>query len=182
MRVRGQDDRGERVLLAGEGMWEAYRQWRSALPPLRWRSLPRIAWRAATTGPGLAFIGSCMLVIVLARMAYEDRFLGVSLLIFTPVFVPLLTLGLTIWRGVLGLGGGLPDKMRRAMLTRSKCPSCSYDLRGAAAGADGFVVCPECAAAWDVGEIGEGARHGVEVVVIEGWEDGEFHRSDPRVH
>ena len=169
MRVRGVDDRGNRVLLAGAGMWEAWREWRSALPALRWRSVPRIVGRALLTGPGLAFVGSCMIVAVVARMSYDEKFIGLGLLIFTPVFVPLLTLGLTVWRGVLGFGGGLPEKMRRAMLARSKCPSCCYDLRGAAAGADGFAVCPECAAAWDAGEIGDGARRGAEVVVIEGW-------------
>lgn len=173
MQVRGVDDRGERVLLANEGMWEAWRQWRGSLPPFRWRRLPRIVGKMLTTGPGLAFVGSCMIIAVLARLTYDEKFLGFGLLIFTPVFVPLLTLGLTVWRGVLGFGGRLPEQMRRAMLTHSKCPSCCYDLRGAAAGSHGFVVCPECAAAWDAAEIGEGARRGAEAVVIEAWEESE---------
>ena len=181
MRVRGVDDRGERVLLANEGMWEAGRQWKASLPPFRWRRLPRIVGKMLITGPGLAFVGSCMIVAVLARLTYDGKFMGFGLLIFTPVFVPLLTLGLTVWRGVLGFRGGLPEKMRRAMLARSKCPSCCYDLRGSCAGADGFAVCPECGAAWDAGEIGDGARRGAEVVVIESYQPTERAREEERV-
>jgi hypothetical protein len=41
-------------------------------------------------------------------------------------------------------------KVRRTLLAGGACPSCAEDLRGLAAGAEGFVECPRCRAAWQV--------------------------------
>lgn len=73
-------------------------------------------------------------------------FLG--LIVFGPVVVPLLTLGLFAGRGVLGLGRGLGPTVRDAMLDAARCPSCGYDLSASVAEADLCRVCPECGAAW----------------------------------
>jgi len=38
----------------------------------------------------------------------------------------------------------------RAFLARSLCPACGYSLAGSEPADDGFTVCPECGAAWNV--------------------------------
>ncbi len=46
---------------------------------------------------------------------------------------------------------GFTSEFVAAFLADKRCPACTYDLDGAAAGADGCTVCPECGAAWRVG-------------------------------
>lgn len=167
LNVRSHDDRGRPVRLAHAGLAESVRRWRRSLGPLQPRRLPRMVRRVAFTGPFIAFIGACGVFGVLARLASEDLSTGLGLLVLTPIAVPLITLMLVTSRGVLGLGGGLPDRMRRAMLALHRCPSCGYDLSASEAGADGCVVCPECSAAWLHAQTGAGAERGSEVVVVD---------------
>src|SRR5258705_143620 len=38
----------------------------------------------------------------------------------------------------------------RAFLRQRLCPCCTYDLSGLEPGADAYIACPECGAAWRV--------------------------------
>ena len=167
LNVRTQDDRGAPVRLSHAGMLESVRRWRRSLGPVTPARLPRLARRVVFTGPFLAFLGACGVLGILTRLITEDLSTGLGLLIFSPVAVPLMTLTLATSRGVLGLGGTLPGRMRRAMLARHRCPVCAYDLSAIEPASDGCVVCPECAAAWTHAQTGTGADRAAEVVVVD---------------
>lgn len=167
LNVRTQDDRGAPVRLAHAGMLESVRRWRRSLGPVTLARLPRVVRRVVFTGPFLAFVGACGVLGILVRLLAEDLSTGLGLMIFSPVAVPLITLSLATSRGVLGLGGTLPGRMRRAMLALHRCPACGYDLSVSEPGPDGCVVCPECAAAWTHAQTGAGAERGAEVVVVD---------------
>jgi hypothetical protein len=56
-----------------------------------------------------------------------------------------LTWAWSFWRGTWGI---TRRGMRRILLQRRLCPSCTGDLTGLTTEADGCVVCSECLAAW----------------------------------
>jgi hypothetical protein len=167
LNVRSLDDRRRPVRLTHAGMLAAASRWRASLGPVTPRRLPRLARRVVLTGPFLAFVGACAVFSILAKLISEDLSTGLGLMIFSPVAVPLITLALTTGRGVLGLGGSLPSRMRRAMLASHRCPACGYDLRGAEPGPDGLIICPECAAAWLHAQTGPGADAPHEVIIVD---------------
>lgn len=43
-----------------------------------------------------------------------------------------------------------PLLFRGAMLRRKRCPSCAFELRDIPGDADGYTICPECGAAWQL--------------------------------
>lgn len=44
------------------------------------------------------------------------------------------------------------------LIDRGHCGACRYDLDGSMFEEDGCVMCPECGAAWRLGEAGDGAE------------------------
>lgn len=122
--------------------------WRRRYGPWSWRRAPKIAWAILRTPAVVLGIAAACLLGVLAMMLAEDTAMFLGLIVFGPVVVPLLTLGLFAGRGVLGLGRGLGPTVRDAMLDAARCPSCGYDLSASVAEADLCRVCPECGAAW----------------------------------
>lgn len=169
LRIRLRDDRDRTARLLPAAAPLAVRDWAAGLPRLRARALPRTALALLRHGPVLAFVGATMTVVVLVTVWWHDHAVGFGLILFTPVAVPLITAGLVGLRGLLGLGGWLPVAMRASMLARRRCPACGYDLRGLAAEPDGCLVCPECRGAWDERYVGDAARSGPEVVVLDDW-------------
>ncbi len=152
----------------------ALADWRQALPRPSWRGGRgardgvRWLWRVLRSGPALALIGGIAISTVLILVALSDRFAGFGLILFSPIFVPLITAGLLAGRGLLGLGGRLPEAMRSAMLVRGRCPACGYGLGGVPQGEGGLVGCPECQAKWEANAL-FAARAAPEVVVISDW-------------
>lgn len=122
--------------------------WRRRYGPWSWRRAPKIAWAILRTPAVVLGLAAACLLGVLARMLAEDTAMFLGLIVFGPVVVPLLTLGLFAGRGVLGLGRGLGPTVRDAMLDAARCPSCGYDLSASVAESDLCRVCPECGAAW----------------------------------
>lgn len=169
LHVRSKDDLGHPVRLAHLGMAHAATDWRRRL--LRRRStgivgFARLVVRTVATGPVLALIGGVAITGVLTAVAISDRYAGFGLVLFSPIFVPLITAALLAGRGLLGLGGRLPEAMRTAMLTRSLCPTCGYGLAGVPSDDAGMVGCPECGACWERAEVGRVGKRIAEVVVI----------------
>lgn len=149
--------------------------WRGSWPRWTWRRVPRNIYAILTTGPILAAIGGVLVVALITAIMINDRSTGFGLLVFTPIMVPLITAGLLAGRGLLGLGGWLPNAMRIAQLARHACPACNYDLRGIdpvhpEGMSEAHVVCPECRATWVSANLGPAARARPETVVIRGWE------------
>ena len=64
--------------------------------------------------------------------------------------------GAVSWRALLAISQNMRVRYARrimnAMAQQGLCLSCSYDLCGLPTESDGCVVCPECGAAWKVGE------------------------------
>lgn len=155
--------------LSSRGLAEALLLWRASLPRWTWRHAPALALRAAKFPPTWAFLGACGVVFFIGFMLYEDASTGLGLMIFSPIFVSMLSLALATGRAALGLGGALPGRMCRAMLWTERCPACGYDLSSMDAHADGCIVCPECAAAWEADRIGPNADLRPKVIVISDW-------------
>lgn len=167
--MRSKDDLGQSVRLAHAGVAHAAADWRRHVARSRRpgvRGLVRSVLRVVCTGPALALVGGVAITAVLAAVAINDRYAGFGLILFTPIFVPLITAALVAGRGLLGLGGRLPEAMRTAMLARQLCPSCGYGLAGVPRGDAGVVACPECQACWEGADVGRTVAAAAEVVVI----------------
>lgn len=167
--LRARDDRGRRVRLPVRFALEALRAWKEDLGEVSWRRVPRVLVRAIVSPVGLAFLGAGFIVGAILKLVYEDFSMALGLMVFTPVVVPMLTLGFLTARGVLGIGGSIAGDIEEAMLRRRKCPCCGYALAGSEPAHDGCVVCAECGAAWDGRRIERAATRRPDVVVIRGF-------------
>lgn len=129
----------------------------------------RLFLRALLSSPLLPVAATLALIALLIRMAIDDRGMAFNLVILSPIWAPMFTMGMVTTRGVLSFGAALPNHARRAMLSRSLCPGCAYALELSRVDTDGCVVCSECASAWDVLTTGAGAYSSPEVHTIGPW-------------
>lgn len=83
------------------------------------------------------------------QLSHAPRLLGVFMLVIGAAFT-----GPAILRRFIG-----PPRWRDWLAECRLCPVCGYDLIGLPTQPDGCLVCPECGAAWRVGEAG---RHKAE--------------------
>lgn len=113
-----------------------------------------------------AALGACFIVGAVVRLVIDDVSMALGLVVFTPVVVPMLTLGFLTGRGLVGLGGSLAGNIENAKMSEGACPCCGYTLLGAGQEADGCVVCPECGAAWSGTRLSRAISGETEVVVI----------------
>jgi hypothetical protein len=90
--------------------------------------------------------------------------MGLGLLVISPVMMPLLAFVLVTSRGLLGLGGELPRRIRHDVLRAGFCPRCEYDLTALPREPDACITCAECGAAWNWDAIGD--RGGSEPLVV----------------
>lgn len=134
------------------------------------RRQPRGGWRlikrAARCGPLWVGLLGAVLVGILITLLVRDMAVGLGLIIISPVMAPLVTTGLVTARGLAGLGGAVPERLRAAFLADGRCPCCRYELEGQPAEPDGCVTCAECGAAWNWDAIGERGGREPEVIVI----------------
>lgn len=136
-------------------------EWRS--PRGRWRLLRRLA----RSGPLWVGLLVTILVTILITLLVRDAAVGLGLLVISPVMAPLVATGLLAARGLAGLGGALPGRIRSVFLTDGRCPCCEYDLTALPDDGDGCVTCAECGAAWNWDGIGERGGQEDEIVVID---------------
>lgn len=90
---------------------------------------------------------ACVLLLYAGVGALRSGDSGKALLMFAFV-PPVIGLGL-IWRSQMRAALHRLEARRAAL--PPVCPSCRYDLAGLSPEGDGCVVCPECGAAWKVG-------------------------------
>lgn len=172
--IRYQDDHGDPVRLSLVGVRLVLARHLRHVRPVR--SVGALVWRGLKTGPVVAAVGGMAIISLLMIILVQDRSTGFGLVVFSPVAVPLLSLGMLSVRGLIGVRGGLPEAMRLAMLHAQRCPACAYDLAGrqavgvGVAGGpehDEVVRCSECGAAWDAQRLGADAYRGPTVVVVD---------------
>jgi len=139
------------------------------------RGLVRGVWRLVRFAPAWVALGGVGLLTILVLLMVHDTAMGLGLLIISPVMSPLVAVALITTRGMLGLGGLLPQRVRDDALMLAHCPRCAYALGELVCEADQCLTCPECGAAWNWDAIGDraggpvaGGRRGAraEVVVI----------------
>lgn len=128
----------------------------------RWRLVGRLV----RSGPLWVGLLVAVLLAILVTLLIRDTAVGLGLLIISPVMAPLVSTGLVTARGLIGLGGALPEALRAAFLADGRCVCCLYDLRALRAEPDGCVTCAECGAAWNWDAIGDRGGRDPEVVVI----------------
>ncbi|MBX3385855.1 MAG: hypothetical protein KF768_04740 [Phycisphaeraceae bacterium] len=119
----------------------------------------------------LPAVGAAMILGVIAVLMTQDRAMAIGLLVFSPVYVPLMTLLMISGRGLFGVGNSLAGDIASAMLSALRCPVCGYDLSRSPAEPDGCRHCPECGSAWSDERCGERARSPAKVVVIEHFDE-----------
>ena len=127
----------------------------------RWSESDRRSFAKATVGPLLrgwrsvfvigsivaTFIGFVTILFLLLRAGLFGPKLGVTLLVcflsfgFGQIFFP---------------GRAFARKLSKWRLGRGACAACGYALEGVHTEQDGCTVCPECGAAWKLGESDEG--------------------------
>lgn len=136
----------------------------------RLRSTAGVAIRTVTSMRVLSVLlpalgGAAILGVIVVLMT-QDRAMAIGLLVFSPVYVPLMTLLMISGRGLFGMGRTLAGDVSRAMLGLLRCPSCGYDLSRSPVEEDGCRHCPECGSAWSDERCGERGRAPARVVVI----------------
>jgi len=97
-----------------------------SLAVLAWLYVALVVWKIQAAGAGLL-----MLLVALCFM------IGLLTQYLQRRTVPR---SIFVWR------------LRDAMVAEGLCASCGYPIRGLEVEADGCAVCPECGAAWKVGE------------------------------
>lgn len=142
---RHQDDRGRPVRLLALG---SHSRDAGGL-----KSFAGEVWRRFRQGNGAIAIGAGMTLVgifVAASLAARDV---LPLMFFSPVGS---TLVLLLAMAALGCGHAWrqwPHWVRDTHLQSGRCPACGYGLSGQNQHADGCVVCPECASAWNLADV-----------------------------
>ncbi len=167
-----------------------------ALHPRAWVRVVRARPGAATGGVGrlagtfvrsgnlLLVVGLAALAGVTAALIWLEGAVGVYLLIFSPVAMPMLVGALTLVIGLGVLWRRLKAGVVQGMLTAHRCPVCDFDLRvqaelaldalqGASeAGAEESLVrCPECGSGWRAARLGHEGPEPPEVIVVRRFDD-----------
>lgn len=167
--LRTHDDAGRSVPVYLRALGLVWQDRRASMPAWTLRSAPRRIARIVASGPVLIAAGLTAILAILAAVAWSDKYAGFGLVLFSPIFVPLITAALVGMRGIAGGRSRLIDAMQVAMLARHACPACGYEMGRIPAGQDGLVLCPECRASWAVERLGDGGRTG-EVIEITDWQ------------
>ncbi len=167
--LRTHDDAGQIVPVCLRAACLVWSDHRERTPAWTVRSAPKRLLRILVSGPVLIALGMAAILTILVAVAWSDRYAGFGLVLFSPIFVPLITAALVSIRGIAGGRSKLIDAMQGSMLARSTCPACGYHMGDLPAGADGLVTCPECRAAWSSERFGHGARSGPVVEVLADW-------------
>lgn len=164
--IRSTDDRALPVRIPLAHALDVARRWVIRRRRPSWRGLRSLFIALFVTGPVLAIVFGIALLVIAVRVTMDQPAVGLWLLIFSPVYSPLLMLAFTLARGLFGFGGAVPDLVRADMLARARCPACNYALIDSEPEPDGCTRCAECGAAWEHRRIGPTATRGPDIVVI----------------
>jgi hypothetical protein len=148
------DHRGRRVPLhnpgsVGDLVSAREQRFAAALADMRRRSLEdsrsdRTAYRVLMVV--LSLVAGYLLVAGVTSLAEGN---SITLIMVGPVVVFIVFM---MWhaRRVWPFEG--PRALVRGLVGEGLCPSCTYSIEGLTPEGDGCVVCPECGAAWRVGD------------------------------
>jgi len=138
------DDSGRTVPLVSGRLRQEIR----AAGPERAETLRRAASAMARHGEVYRALLFTMLILIAAVMPVSAFLLMPRPLWALASLLPAGVMGLlavSMFRGSSGIGAKV---VRREMLLRGLCPSCSMGLDGVTADGQGLVTCAECGAAW----------------------------------
>lgn len=137
------------------------------------RDLARVLFSFRVLSVLLPALGASIILGVLIVLMTQDRAMAIGLLVFSPVYVPLMMLLMISGRGLFGIGRSLAGDVIAAMLARMRCPACGYDLSRSPVESDGCRQCPECGAAWSEELLGKSRGRATRVVVVEAFKAGD---------
>lgn len=133
------DDRGNQVRARGHALWAV----QQPLGVIGGTLIVCVLVLIATGCLGMIFSGSAGARGVVAAV------LMLNLMLFVGGMLTAL-----IW---MGRRAGVSDELAGFRLPRGECAACAHPIREIPAEADGCTVCPECGAAWRLGDRGAGS-------------------------
>jgi uncharacterized C2H2 Zn-finger protein len=152
--------------------------------------LGRLAVTFVRSGNLLLVVGLAALMGITAALMWFEGAVGVYLLIFSPVAMPMLVGVLTLLLGLGVLWRRLKAVMVQGMLGQHRCPACDFDMRVQAEmsrdamgrqerepSGEMVVRCPECGCGWRAARLGHTGPEAPEVIVVGGF--GPEDRSGP---
>lgn len=149
LRLSTLDDRGRPARVLPLPAWP-----RDARPPSL--SLRPVLHALLTALRSRAVWSLALIAFVLSALAIGFRWMGPVtgfLLIFSPVISLLLAVAALAAVSLAAAFSRHRQRVIRAWLAAHRCPSCRYSLFGLEPDPYGLLVCPECAAAWNLSRL-----------------------------
>lgn len=139
-----QDDRGNRVRLSPCG--------NRAPQAGGWTFLVKDVSRRAWKSKGAVGVVAALALVGLPVGAWLNARDVIPLFFFSPIGSTLVALLAVTFLSIAQAWHAWPVWVRETHLRQQTCPVCLYGLNGQPVQADGCVVCPECASAWNVAD------------------------------